>query len=172
METRTHFGQREEIPLAVFPQVRPNNSKQADKPTILLWLGVITVPFVFGWLLLARRYSWGTRLFGFSWGTFATAFVLLGMVLNSQPPESAAIVKQDIQSPQTPENVAIKQDTQPSQPVTVPDDPPTTYDMNQIDMERRQNCLRNPNSLGHWFMCSDVPDQPQTVIVIVPPDED
>jgi hypothetical protein len=145
-----------EMPYAPYRQARLHNVTQHDRPSIFLWLGALTLPFVFGWYLLDWRFNSWTRIFGFSWSVFATGALLISMILHP-PPKS---------------EVQAKQETPPVQSTAITDEPTQTYDMNQIDIERRQNCLQHPNSLGHWFMCSDVPEQPQTVIVIVPPAND
>lgn len=135
-------------------------------PTPLLWLGIIFVPFVFGWTLLEKGYSTGSRWLGFGWMTIIAVTVINAVSHPDQIQQAANVPAQQTRTNKPP----LSQQTDASQDST-PDSTPT-YSEAEAQHDREQYCWNHPNSFGHSFMCSDIPNPPNAVIVVVPSDDD
>ncbi len=65
------------------------DAKPKRRVGVLLWIGIILMPFLFVWLLLFRRYPWLSRAIAFSW--FGTVVFLLSLIppVSTSPTEYA-----------------------------------------------------------------------------------
>ena len=91
MDHQSSFGNR------ASPRVRyVKHEAERRSPAPILWLGIIFAPFIFGWTLLGKSYSTGSRVLGLGW-TFAATIVVIASSIHDDSPQTGGTVPQPAQ---------------------------------------------------------------------------
>lgn len=68
--THTPFRSKsraDKTPNCLLPQEQPENESRNLLVSILLWIGVLCIPYIFAWFTLQEKYSKIERVLAFSW---------------------------------------------------------------------------------------------------------